>query len=262
MYKTILVLVFCLLYIFPLPVDASKPYKLVWKDNFSGKQIDTTKWSFDIWPAFKANKEEQAYTDFPENVRVSNGKLVITALKKQYNNASYTSGRLVTKHKGDWLYGKIEVRAKLPQGVGVWPAIWMLPTESMYGRWPKSGEIDIMEFVGFEKDTVHSTIHTEAFNHKIKTDKGSATKLKETKDGFHIYGCIWNKDRMDFFVDGEKYFSFENDQQGNSATWPFNRPFHLILNLAIGGSWGGTHGIDNSIFPQDFVVDWVKVYQK
>lgn len=254
-------LIIVLILTFPFCWVQSKSYKLVWKDDFSGKQIDTTKWSYNIWPAFKANKEEQAYTDFRENVQVKNGKLVITALKKQYGNAAYTSGRIVTKHKGDWLYGKIEVRAKLPQGVGVWPAIWMLPTGSIYGRWPQSGEIDIMEFVGFEKDTVHATIHTEAFNHKIKTDKGGATKLKETKDGFHVYGCIWTEERLDFYVDGEKYFSFENDLQGNPATWPFNRPFHLILNLAIGGSWGGMRGIDNSIFPQEFVVDWVKVYQ-
>lgn len=235
--------------------------QLVWEENFEGTSLDTAKWSYNIWPAYKANKELQAYTSSPSNVSVKNGCLLITARKESLGNAAYTSGRIVTKGKGDWLYGRIEVRAKLPEGRGVWPAIWMLPTDNQYGRWPHSGEIDIMEFVGFEKDTVHATIHTGAYNHTKKTDKGAAIKLPDSKDGFHIYSCSWSKDRLDFYVDDILYHSFENDGRGDSSTWPFDCSFHIVLNLAIGGNWGGMRGIDDSIFPQTFYVDWVRVYQ-
>ena len=235
--------------------------RLVWSDNFDGIALDTTKWSYNIWPAFKSNRELQAYTSSPSNVLVKDGCLQIVARREAHGNAAYTSGRIVTKGKGDWLYGKIEVRAKLPQGRGVWPAIWMLPTDNRYGGWPHSGEIDIMEFVGFEPDTVHATIHTGAYNHVKKTDKGSLIKLPDSEDGFHVYGCEWNKDSLKFYVDGLLYHTFENDGKKDSSTWPFDQPFHIVLNLAIGGNWGGMRGVDDSIFPQVFYIDWVKVYQ-
>ena len=235
--------------------------RLVWWDDFEGTEPDTTRWSYVIWPPYWSNRELQSYTHSSENVRIENGCLVITARKEADGEAAYTSGRLVTKSKGDWKYGKVEVRAKLPAGRGVWPAIWMLPTDNVYGGWPRSGEIDIMEFVGFEIDTVHATIHTEAYNHKKKTDIGSPIKLPVSEDGFHVYGCVWTSERLDFFVDGILYHSFSNDGRGDYKTWPFDQRFHLVLNLAVGGSWGGMKGVDDKIFPQHFYIDWVRIYQ-
>jgi beta-glucanase (GH16 family) len=240
-------------------------WKLVWSDEFDREGLpDTTKWNYDThgneygW----GNNEQQWYTVAdPDNAYIRNGILTITAIKKSTFGKDYSSSRLTTKGKGDWRYCKVEVRAKLPSGRGTWPAIWMLPTENRYGGWPKNGEIDIMEHVGFNPDTVFSTIHTGAFNHTIGTQVGKKMGLPTATTEFHVYSTEWNESEIKSFVDGEHYFTFSNNGKGFES-WPFDQPFHLILNLAIGGGLGGQKGIDDSKFPHKFEIDYVRVYQK
>jgi len=235
---------------------------LVWSDEFDYTGLpDNKKWGYDVGGHGWGNNELQYYTkERSQNARVENGHLVIEARRENMEGREYTSARLVTKNKGDWKYGRIEVKARLPQGRGIWPAIWMLPTEWKYGDWPKSGEIDIMEFVGYEPDRVHGTVHTQSFNHSIGTQKGSSLRFTDLATAAHIYAIEWYADKIDFFVDGERYFTFTNTNRG-AADWPFDQTFHLILNVAVGGNWGGAQGVDASVYPQQFLIDYVRVYQ-
>jgi beta-glucanase (GH16 family) len=174
--------------------------------------------------------------------------------------AEYTSASLTTRAKASWTYGRIEVRAKLPPGRGTWPAIWTLGTNSAQ-RWPACGEVDIMEFVGFDPGIIHANIHTKKYNHVQKTGKGSQITIPDACEAFHVYALEWNSTQMDFFVDGKKYFTYANEGSGPDA-WPYDKDQYLILNLAIGGAWGGAKGIDESCFPQRYYVDYVRVYQR
>ena len=237
-------------------------YKLVWSDHFEYEGLpDSSKWSFDVGGHGWGNKELQTYTEKRiENARVSGGKLIIEARKENMNGMDYTSARVVSRGKGDWLYGKIEVKARLPYGTGTWPAIWMMPTESKYGKWPKSGEIDIMEHVGFEQGRVHGTVHTEAFNHMANTQKSQSKYVPDVHEAFHLYAIEWTLNKIDFFIDNEKYFTLVKTKD-DPAEWPFDHPFYLILNIAVGGSWGGQKGIDDTIWPQRMEIDYVKVFQ-
>ena len=237
---------------------------LVWSDEFNGPEIDENKWSYDIgtgdwgW----GNGEAQYYTSNSNNSFIEDGKLIIQALLQNYGGANYTSARMVTRGQGDWTYGRIEVRATLPGGVGTWPAIWMLPTDWVYGGWPSSGEIDIMEHVGFDLNVIHGTAHTEAYNWWNGSPPPEGTiYLNGATSSFHDYALEWDEDYLKWYVDDINYFTFANDQSGNHATWPFDQRFHLLLNIAIGGTWGGQQGIDNSIFPVRLEVDYVRVYQ-
>ncbi len=246
-------------------IEIQQNWRLVWSDEFNdGNLPDTTKWNYDTrgneygW----GNNEAQWYTVAnPENCRIENGILRIRAKKEPVFGKNYSSARLTTKNKGDWKYCKVEVRAKLPSGRGTWPAIWMLPTENAYGGWPKSGEIDIMEHVGFNPDTVFSTVHTGRFNHMIGTQVGKKTGLPTATTQFHLYTTEWEGNEIRSYVDGVHYFTFKNNGEGFEA-WPFDQPFHLILNLAIGGGLGGQKGIDDSLFPHILEVDYVRVYQR
>ncbi len=248
--------------------DSRKPgtgWKLVWSDEFDRDGLpDPAKWTYDTrgnsygW----GNNELQWYTiGREENTKVSGGTLKIMARKEPTSGKNYSSGRLTSKYKGDWLYGKLEVRAKVPAGNGTWPAIWMLSTENQYGTWPKSGEIDIMEHVGSSPDTVFSTTHTSWYNHIRKTQKKGIINNPTLTTAFHTYTLEWDKDQYRVFLDDELMFAYKNDGEGWES-WPYNRPFHLILNLAIGGSLGGKKGVDDSLFPQTFEVDYVRMYQK
>ncbi len=239
------------------PVDMT----LVWSDEFDVEGLpDPTKWSYDVGGDGWGNNELQYYTsDRLENARVEDGRLIIEAHRETFQNQNYTSARLVTKGKGDWLYGRIEVRAKLPRGRGTWPAIWMLPTDWNYGGWPDSGEIDIMEHVGYDMNNVHATVHTKSFNHTLNTQVGTSILTPNVDQKFYIYSLEWRPDRVDVFLNDTHYFSFSNDEQG-FASWPFDQRFHLLLNIAIGGNWGGLEGVDDSIFPQRMEVDYVRVY--
>ena len=237
-------------------------FNLVWNDEFSidGKP-DDAKWGYDIGGHGWGNNELQYYTSNSINVRVNNGKLEIEAHYYPNLEVKYTSARIVTKNKGDWKYGRVEVKAKLPAGLGTWPAIWMLPTDWEYGGWPSSGEIDIMEHVGYEPNVIHGTVHTDAFNHSIGTQVGEQLTVPTAISDFHVYAIEWFNDRIDFYIDDNKYFTFTN-QNKSYKEWPFDKRFHLIMNIAFGGSWGGARGIDNSIFPVKMEIDYVRVYRK
>jgi beta-glucanase (GH16 family) len=237
---------------------------MVWSDEFNVNGLpDAGKWSYDTegnasgW----GNNESQWYTQARrENAEVKDGFLYITAIKESYEDHDYTSARLITKLKGDWLYGRVEVKAKLPDGRGMWPAIWMLPTDWAYGGWPASGEIDIMENVGYNPYVIVASAHTESYNHSIGTQKSATTNVPTCYSDFHVYALEWEVTEYRVYVDGNLYFTFKNEGTGYKV-WPFDKRFHLLLNVAVGGNWGGAQGIDNTIFPRQMVVDYVRVYQ-
>ena len=244
-----------------------KGWNIVWQDEFDKDSLDLTKWSRETGGHGWGNNELQFYTDSDTNSYVENGNLILKAQVVPQGIGSskglryYSSARLRTYGKGDWKYGRIEVKAKVASGQGIWPAIWMLPTDWLFGGWPSSGEIDIMEHVGYDLGVVHGSVHTEAYNHKINTQRSSARKIANVDTEFHVYSIIWDKDKISFFIDDVQYFLFENDQQGNYKTWPFDQRFHLLINIAVGGDWPGNP--DNSTnFPRKMLVDYVRVYEK
>ncbi len=236
-------------------------FTLVWNDEFNKQNIDLTKWEHEVNGDGGGNNELQFYTTLPTNSFIENGHLVIKALYENYQNRSFTSARIRSKNKGDWLYGRIEASAKVPTGKGTWPAIWMLSTDWEYGGWPESGEIDIMEHVGYDPNVVHGSIHTKAYNHIIGTQKTATLPVSTATTEFHKYAIEWFADHIDFYIDSVKYLTFNNENKG-WAYWPFDKRFHIILNLAVGGNWGGAQGIDPSAFPAQMEVDYVRVYKK
>jgi len=270
-------------------------YRLVWSDEFNGTRIDPTKWDFDVDCGGGGNAERQCYTARPVNASVGGGLLTITARKERYTGSAamkgetssppgktatkpFTSARLVTRGKASWRYGRVEVRARLPLGQGSWPAIWMLPEEWHYGPWPLSGEIDIMEAVNLgepctacaaaRENHVLGTIHfgpRPPQNKYLSTD----TQVTGAIAGFHTYRVDWTPDTIDWFVDGRPYAHRQLGEWSTPASTephaPFDRPFHLILNLAIGGHLpesrnGG--GVSERGFPRAMQVDWVRVWQR
>jgi beta-glucanase (GH16 family) len=238
-----------------------KALKLVWADEFNYKGLpDSTKWSYDEGGNGWGNHELEFYTSKrEENARVENGNLIIETRKEKWQNNDYTSARLVTKGKADWQYGKIEVRARLPKGIGTWPAIWTLASKDSM-NWPDDGEIDIMEHVGFHQGYIHGSIHCKKYNHVIHTQKTDTAIVKDCSEKFHVYGLEWSADSIKIAVDGNIYFRFANEHSGYNA-WPFDNKMHLLLNLAVGGDWGGAKGIAQDIWPQRMEVDYVRVYQ-
>ena len=254
-------------------------WELVWSDEFdSADGLDLDKWNIEEWPAGKVNDENQAYTSRPSNVRVEDGMLVLEAHKEAFDNAEYTSGRIQSSGKGDFLYGRFEIRAKLPRGQGTWPAIWMLPSNpftyattceededwqgsSTCDAWPNSGEIDIMEHVGYQMNHVHGTVHTKAYYWVKWEQRKGRILVPDVADDFHVYALEWSPEKIDVFMDDTLYFTYINEQKGWEE-WPFDQPFHVILNIAVGGVWGRAGGpIDDTIFPQRMLVDYVRVYQ-
>ena len=243
-------------------VAAAHAWKLVWSDEFNYEGLpDATKWDYDVGGDGWGNNELEYYTkERKQNARVEKGNLIIEARKEDWEDKKYTSARLVTKGKADWKYGKIEVRAKLPKGIGGWPAIWMLGSATPL-KWPDDGEIDIMEHVGYDPGVVHASVHCKKYNHVIHTQKTAVITVNDFADVFHVYALEWDADSISIFVDDKKYFSFANEHSSYDA-WPFDQPMHLLLNIAVGGNWGGVKGVDDSIFPQQMLVDYVRVYQK
>jgi len=257
--------------------DAS--WALVWQDDFDGPKLDATKWTHNVWPPRKVNDEVQAYTARAKNVRVEDGHLVIEAHREDYEGAAYTSGRIHSSGKADFLYGRFEVRARLPRGQGTWPAIWMLPSDPMVyattcsndadwqgsddcDAWPNSGEIDIMEHVGYQMNHIHGTVHTRAYYWRMWEQRKGRILIDDAADAFHVYALEWSPERIDVFVDDSLYFSYVNEHK-SWPEWPFDRPFHLILNIAVGGAWGRSGGpIDESMLPQRMLVDYARVYRK
>lgn len=236
-------------------------YKLVWKEEFNSDKLDMTKWSYEVWKPGTVNEELQNYTDKrKENVRLENGSLILEARRDNFDGHEYSSGRIKSQGKAFWKYGKIEARIKLPGGKGTWPAFWMMPENQSRG-WPACGEIDILEQVGFENDIVHATVHTQKYNWNNNNVKTASTPHAGITSGYHTYTTIWVPGKMEMFVDGRKYYTYTDEGSGDDA-WPFNKEFHIILNLAVGGVWGGMQGVDANIWPRQMKVDWVRVWQK
>lgn len=249
-------------------VKAQEPqWKLVWSDEFDGKKLDYSKWEIEVNAFGGGNQEEQIYTDRAKNVRVADGLLVIEAHKDNAGIAgttrTYSSGRIRSKNRGDWLYGRFEFRAKLPAGQGLWPAIWMLPTDEAYGTWAASGEIDILEFKGQEPKTAWGTLHFGGQwpNNKFKGTQYHLPKGTFTEE-FHEFALEWEEGVMRWYVDGVLYQTQKewNSENGKFPA-PFDQPFHLVLNLAVGGGFVGAPNAETP-FPSRFEIDWVRVYQK
>lgn len=235
--------------------------KLVWSDEFNYKGLpDSKKWGYDTGGHGWGNNELQYYTfQKSKNARVENGNLIIEAHKEQVGKNAYSSARLVSKGKGDFTYGRIEIRAKLPKGLGTWPAIWMLGSKTPL-KWPDDGEIDIMEHVGYDQGIVHASTHTKKYNHIIGTQKTATVKVEDCSEAFHVYQLDWDAETMRIGVDNNYYFEIKNEHSDRAA-WPFNEPEYLLLNIAVGGNWGGQKGVDSTIYPVRMEIDYVRVYQ-
>lgn len=251
--------------------EPKKEYVLVWSDEFDLSTVDNDfsplpddRWWFEIGGTGWGNDEKQYYVnrEFQGDTvaKIVDGKLQLTAYKLEtsYEDRKYISARMNSRES--WKYGYIEIKAKLPKGVGVWPAFWLLP--EIYDPKLENGEIDIMEFVGYEADKVHFSVHTAAFNHQLGTGKTAYKTVKDASNEFHVYAVEWTQDGIYGFIDNEPYFKFLNESPGDYNKWPFDYPFYLKINMAIGGSWGGYEGVDNSAFPMVMEIDYVRVYQK
>ena len=234
-------------------------YALVWSDEFDGDDIDDDKWNFEIgngnwgW----GNGEHQYYRE--ENAFIEDGKLVIEALNESYGGHEYTSARMQTRNKADFLYGKISASIKVPAAGGTWPAFWMMPTNSEYGGWPHSGEIDIMEHYGCNPGDVHSTVHNNMYNWNGGIPPTSYSTTTSATSEFHEYEVEWTEDELKFFVDGSWIGSYYNQNNGWEQ-WPYNQEFYVILNLAIGSHFMPCETQDE-LFPQRYEIDYVRVYQ-
>ncbi|MBE8714674.1 glycoside hydrolase family 16 protein [Sphingobacterium hungaricum] len=236
--------------------------KPAWSDEFNSDGMpDSSKWQFDIGMGENGwgNNEKQYYVQDQKNVSIENGFLKITATKEQQGKAAFHSTKIHSKGKGDFLYGRMEVRAKVPTQRGTWPAVWMMPSKSVYGGWPKSGEIDIMEHVGFDPNVMHTTMHMQAFN-GMKGNHKTASKLIPTAtSAFHTYRVDWTPEYINGYIDDELFFTYQNPHTG-SEEWPFDQEFYFIINLAIGGNWGGSKGIDEGSLPAELLVDYIRYY--
>ena len=243
-------------------------WKLVWSDEFDQSGLpDPGKWGYET--GFIRNNERQFYTPArKENARVENGMLIIEGRKEHYSDSAAGSAEKSRQpgparqrdrgiHLGepdDARQGRLEASAhrgpgQAPSARGTWPAIWMLGANIDEVGWPACGEVDIMEFVGFDPGVIHANVHTKKYNHSVKTGKGDQISIADASEAFHVYGVEWDAKKMDFSVDGKTYFTYHNEGTGEAA-WPFDKPQYLILNLAIGGAWGGQKGIDEGAFPR------------
>jgi beta-glucanase (GH16 family) len=259
MQKQLLVAFLCLFII--AGVGAQQKRNLVWSDEFNYKGLpDPKKWGYDTGGRGWGNNELQYYTfQNTKNARVENGHLIIEVHKEQMGNNNYNSARLVTKGKGDWTHGRIEVSAKLPKGLGTWPAIWMLGSKTPL-KWPDDGEIDIMEHVGFDQGNIHASVHCKKYNHIIGTQKTDTIHIKDCSEAFHVYQLDWDAETIRIGIDNTVYFEYKNEHSDRTA-WPFSEPMYLLLNVAVGGNWGGQKGVDSSIYPLRMEVDYVRVFQ-
>jgi len=261
-------------------IESDLEWQLIWSDDFDQPEINEDNWNFEVWGPGQFNNEAQAYTSSINNAYIDNGKLVIKALREnldlnndQIPDTQYTSARLTTQNKkyhvyetscGDCPEGKIkiEVRAKLPIGIGTWPAIWMMPNNSEYGGWPNSGEIDIMEHVGKDPNIIHSSVHNATNSGALGGTIQTASQTIADAEQEHTYGLIWSDEKISTFIDNEEniVLEYNNLPDYDSSLWPYDKDFFIILNLAIGGDWGGPN-IDNTVFPQSMYIDFVKVYK-
>lgn len=254
------------------PHRAPPGYELVFADEFeAGEMPDVVRWSYDTHRNSEGwyNNELQYYSAArPENARIENGRLILEARQENlsgsgladFGGQAYSSARLFTQGKAAWTYGFFEIRAKLPCARGTWPAIWLLPDDQDV-TWPEGGEIDIMEHVGYEPGVIHSSVHTKAFNFGRGTQRTSRLEVPTACDEFHRYQLLWTPDTLIFGVDDDPHFAFRKLRSGKSR-WPFDEPMNLILNVAVGGDWGGRKGIDDDALPARMEIDHVRVYQQ
>ena len=254
------------------PPISTTEWEQVWSDEFDGDELDMSKWNILRWRPGWVNNEEQAYTNRDTNVFLQDGNLVIQGLIEpnyydtDYNGnqytANYTSGRVNTDDNFSWTYGRFDIRAKLPSGKGSWPAIWMLGESITSIGWPDCGEIDIMEHVGFDDGNIHGSIHTKDYNHIMNTQRSGSMTVSSATESFHVYSLEWSPSYLRFLIDDSPFFFVYNDSNGDEAKWPFDSPHYMILNLAIGGDWGGVQGIEPSSFPMRMLVDHVRVSKR
>lgn len=242
---------------------AAQQWELVWSDEFDTPGApDPSKWTYDIGGHGWGNQELQYYTDRLENARVEDGVLVIEAREESFGGNDYTSARLVTRGLAAWQYGRIEARMKMPVGQGIWPAFWMMPTDSPYGGWPAGGEIDIMEYLGHEPNRVHGTIHSGGgeLGHRFTGDHYTL-ESGTFADGFHTFALEWEPNEMRWYVDGDHYLTQVSwSSVGGPYPAPFDHPFHILMNVAVGGEWPG-YPDETTTFPQRMEVDYVRVYE-
>jgi beta-glucanase (GH16 family) len=249
------------------PPDPIPGWDLIWNDEFTGTNIDSTKWEHEINGQGGGNNELQYYTDRELNSLIDDDKLVIRALKESYTGPDgtreYTSARLRTKNKGDWKYGRFEIRAKLPLGQGLWPAIWMLPTDWVYGGWAASGEIDIMELLGHDPQRVHGTLHYGGeYPNNVHTGDSYKLLAGSFTSAYHTFALEWEENEFRWYVDGVLYLTQTDwHSSGEDYPAPFDKRFHLLLNVAVGGDWPGNPD-QTTTFPQTMIVEYVRVYKK
>lgn len=235
--------------------------QLVMEDNFDTDGVlNTNLWSYDIGTGIEGwgNNEEQYYTDRPENIKVENGMLKITALKEAYMGSAYTSAKIITKGKFEKKYGRFEARIKLPWGKGLWPAFWMLGSNIEQVNWPQCGEIDIMEYLGNNPTKILGTVHGPGYSGGDAISKNYTLKNDRFDNDFHVFGIEWGENYINFYVDDELYNQITPDDV--TGEWVFNQPFYIILNMAVGGNLPGSPNQD-TVFPQEMLVDYVRVYQ-
>ncbi len=245
--------------------NTAKKWKLVWEENFNGNKLDTATWNYDVNGDGGGNNELQYYTARDTNVYVKDGLLHIRGLKEDYLTHHYTSAKLTTSRKADFTFGKMEIRAKIPVGLGMWPAIWMMPTDSKFGSWPWSGEIDIMETKGQTPEILYGTMHYGPAWPNNRSTGGKIVRPNPAGwgDDFHTYSIIWQKEKIEWLVDGVKFHegSIASVTDQKNVPYPFNERFYFILNLALGGNFVDNK-IDDAVLPNEFLVDYLKVWQQ
>jgi beta-glucanase (GH16 family) len=243
----------------PTPIVVPEGWTLVWHDEFDGDTIDEANWTYDLGAGGWGNGEAQYYTDRPENARLEDGLLVIEARQERYEEAYYTSARLKTQGLQEFQYGRIEARLKVPAGKGLWPAFWMLGSNFETVGWPDCGEIDIMEYIGREPDLILGTIHGPGYSGALGLSKWNRRDYP-IADDFHTYAVEWDENQITWFYDGVEYGAYTRSDVGE-RDWPFDQPFFIILNLALGGQFPGPIGLD-TVFPKQYLVDYVRVFQQ
>jgi beta-glucanase (GH16 family) len=235
-----------------------KEWRLVWQDEFDGNKLDRSKWRVEVGYTGASNGELEVYTDRETNVYLEDSNLVIVALKEQYQEYMYTSGRLNTRGLHTWKYGRFEARIKIPYGPGIWPAFWMLGEDAITVGWPECGEIDIMENIGSRLDTVRGTIHGPGYCRDDSVGADFTLKGHVFSNDFHIYAIEWDSEKIDWYVDDTKYLTLTKEDV--PGKWVFDHPFYILLNFAVGGFWPG-YPDETTVFPQSMLIDFVRVYQ-
>lgn len=240
--------------VFAATARAQNGWTLIWSDEFNGNELDRSKWGVHQAEPGWINAELQKYVDRRENVRVENGHLVLEARRDWFGGAEYTSGRIHTERHASWREVRVEARIQFPSGLGTWPSIFMLPDDQTEG-WPKMGEFDIAEYVGWDHEIIRSVLHSQA-EHPVAT-----FHVPGMTSQYKTYVMEWFPDHFDTYVEGQKINTFWNWNTGTDQ-WPFNKNYHIILNFAVGGHFGGMHGVDPNIWPRQMLVDYVRVFKR